>query len=145
MEDFQSAYMERHKDFSALDTAKRRTAAMHFGGITIECLLKTIIKDSLPTNADGEKEWKNETNNPGHTCYNPGHNYDAAIRLHNKLKARIEHVPYVRKWLNDVENYGCHFINMRYVGDEPDDEKYKKWKQSYTSLRAWLQKQATQL
>jgi hypothetical protein len=27
-----------------LDSAKRRRAAMHFGGVTIECLLKSIIK-----------------------------------------------------------------------------------------------------
>jgi hypothetical protein len=145
VEDFQTAFVERRKDVDALDEAKRRRAAMHFGGVTIECLLKYIICTSLPRNAKGEWEWKTDSNNPGHTVYNPGHNYEAALRCYNRLRFRVQQFPQVVKWLSDVENMGCHFIDMRYLGDEPDENKYKQWKDSYQRLLIWLQKQATQL
>lgn len=145
MEDFQSAFTQRHLDVAALDAAKRRTAAMHLGGIAVECLLKSIICASLPTNADGTKEWKLEANDPGHTIRNPGHDYEKALNSHNQLRAQTKCNPGVRKWFSDVEKPGGDFIDMRYLGYEPDEEKYKKWKQSYSSLVGWLQKQATML
>ncbi len=149
MEDFQAAFLERHMDFGTLDTAKRCTAAMHFGGVAVECLLKSIVCASLPTNSRGEKEWRTETNDPGHTVYNPGHSYEGALRAYNKLKTRADNFPQVRKWLSEVEHPGCHFIDMRYLGKETHEtnaeEKYKRWKESYTRLVNWLQRQATQL
>src|SRR6266550_8508775 len=82
MEDFQAAFVERHTDVGVLDTTNRCTTAMHLGGVAIECLLKAIVSASLPRNSCGEKEWKTETNDPGHTIYNPGHNYEAALRAY---------------------------------------------------------------
>ena len=43
MEDYQSAFLQRHQDTEILHQSKRKIAAMHFGGITIECLLKSMI------------------------------------------------------------------------------------------------------
>ncbi|GAB1539626.1 hypothetical protein NUACC21_22930 [Scytonema sp. NUACC21] len=40
MEDYQAAFIQRHMDTETLCNAKRKIGAMHFGGITIECLLK---------------------------------------------------------------------------------------------------------
>ena len=42
MEDFRHAYLERLQDKTLLESADRRTAAMHLGGVTIECLLKAM-------------------------------------------------------------------------------------------------------
>jgi hypothetical protein len=149
MEDFQAAFVEHHTDVEALDTTNRCTATMHFGGVAVECLLKAIVSASLPRNSRGEKEWKTENNDPDHTVYNPGHSYDAALRAYNKLKTRADNFPQVRKWLSEIEHPGCHFIDMRYQGKETHDrsaeEKYKHWKETYTRLVNWLQKQATQL
>lgn len=145
MEDFQAAFLQRTTDVVTLDTAGRHTAAMHFGGIAIECLLKHIICTSLPKNAKGKWEWKTGTNDPGHTITNPGHDYQKALRCHHRLWDRVQRFPAVLKWLNEVENPDSHFIDIRYSGDEPDDEHYRRWLKSYQSLRGWLQKQATQL
>ncbi len=38
MEDYQAAFMERHIDTQTLYPV-RKVGAMHFGGVTIECLL----------------------------------------------------------------------------------------------------------
>jgi hypothetical protein len=149
MEDFQAAFVEHHIDVQALDATSRRTAAMHLGGVAVECLLKVIICASLATNSHGEKEWKTEANDPGHTVYNPGHSYEAALRTYNKLKTRVDNFPQVRKWLSEVEHPECHFIDMRYLGKETREdeaqERYKHWKETYTRLVYWLQRQATQL
>lgn len=48
MEDYQAAFLRCVNDVEALDCAGRRIAAMHFGGIAIECLLKYMIFSSLP-------------------------------------------------------------------------------------------------
>ena len=144
MEDYQAAFLERYYDTEKLDKSGRKIGAMHFGGVTIECLLKAMIFATLPNTAT--KEWKTDNNNPGHTFTNPGHSYTEALKRHNKLKSRIDKFPEVRKWLDEVENpIGQHFINMRYYAIEPNDENYKSWFNTYQKLIKWLQKQATTL
>ncbi len=144
MEDYQAAFLQRLKDVETLDQAGRRAAAMHFGGVVVECLLKYMILITLPKNA--KREWKTETNDPGHTFMNPGHSYKDALGCLNQIRFSVERQErWVQKWFDDVEHPGRHFIDMRYSGEEPDEIAYKKWRQSYKSLLGWLQKQAGKL
>ena len=76
MEDYQSVFLQRHKDTEILCSSNRKVAAMHFGGVTIECLLKSMILASLPKSA--KREWKTDSNNHGHTITNPGHSFQDA-------------------------------------------------------------------
>ncbi|OZH55027.1 hypothetical protein AFK68_02365 [Hydrocoleum sp. CS-953] len=142
MEDYQAAFLECYSDTEILDKSGIKIAAMHFGGVTIECLLKAMIFATLPKSAT--KEWKTDNNNPGHTFTNPGHSYTEALKRHNKLKSRIDKLPQVRKWLDEIENpIGQHFIDIRYSSIEVNNENYKSWFNTYQKLRKWLQKQAT--
>ena len=142
MEDYQAAFLERFYDTKKSYESKRKIAAMHFGGITIECLLKAMIFATLPNSAT--KEWKTYENNPGHTFTNPGHSYSEALKRHNKLKSRIDKFPQVREWLDQVENpIGQHFIYIRYCAIEADNINYESWFKTYTRLIEWLKKQAT--
>jgi len=143
VEDYQSAFLQRHTDTEILCDSARKIAAMHFGGCTIECLLKSMILASLPKGV--EREWKTNSNNPGHAITNPGHSFQDAIKRHNRLSSRIDKFPIVRSWIEIVENPDIHFIDIRYSGDEPSSLDYKKWLSAYKSLKGWLQKQATQL
>ena len=140
MEDYQSAFFQRHQDTEILDRSNRKIAAMHFGGITIECLLKSMILASVSS-----QEWKTDSNNPGHTITNPGHSFTAALRSHNRLYSRVQKFPEVIKWINIVETPSQNFITMRYSSSEPNNDEYKQWLSAYTSLKQWLHKQATQL
>lgn len=143
MEDYESAFLQRYQDTEILCSSARKVAAMHFGGVTIECLLKSMIFASLHKSA--KREWKTDYNNPGHTITNPGHSFQDALKRHNKLHDRMQKFPQVMKWLVTVENpQNQHFIDMRYSGSEPDDPDYKQWLSAYNSLIRWLQKQATQ-
>lgn len=143
MEDYQAAFLQRHTDTETLCVSSRKMAAMHFGGMTVECLLKSIIMASLPKGA--VREWKTDSNHPGHTLTNPKHNFQDALKRHNRLNARVQRFPEVIKWLSIVENPSQHFIDLRYSGDEPNDTEYKRWLSAYQSLNRWLQKQAPQL
>ena len=140
MEDYQSAFLQRHQDTEILCKSNRKIAAMHFGGITIECLLKSMILASV-----SNKEWKTDSNNPGHTITNPGHSLRAALKSNNRLYSRVQNCPEVIKWINIVENPSQNFITMRYSSSEPNNDEYKQWLSAYTRLEKWLQKQATQL
>ncbi|ABG50875.1 conserved hypothetical protein [Trichodesmium erythraeum IMS101] len=142
MEDYQAAFLERYYDTKKLHESGRKIAAMHFGGITIECLLKAMIFATLPNSAT--KEWKTYKNNPGHTFTNPGHELQKAIKKHPKLKRLIDHQPHVLEWLDQVENpIGQNFIHIRYCAIEADNINYESWFKTYTRLIEWLQKQAT--
>jgi len=141
MEDYEAAFLQRVLDVEALHDAGRRSAAMHFGGITIECLLKYLVVTSFPQGAT--KEWKTDTNDPGHTIKNPGHDYQYALRCYHRLWFRVQQSRYVLKWLNEVEAPNGHFIDMRYIGKEPDEAKYKLWWRSYQNLLGWLRKNGT--
>src|SRR5579859_2564088 len=141
MEDYYAAFLQRATDVTVLDKNGRRTAAIHLGGVAIECLLKHLLFISLPD--DARKEWKTATNDPGHTVTNPGHKYEEALRRHNRLRSSIQQHPFVLAWLNTVERPEGHFIDMRYASKEPSNEKYKRWMESYQSIRDWLEKQTT--
>ncbi|QYX30259.1 hypothetical protein [Sphaerospermopsis torques-reginae] len=136
MEDYQAAFFERHTDTEILyrKELERRVAAMHFGGITIECLLKAIICNTLPGGAN-------------QTLIT--HSYTELLKKHNKLKCRVDNNLQVRKWLYQVENpIGQHFIDMRYSSLKPEalnEQNYKDWLYAYQSLITWLHKQITQL
>jgi hypothetical protein len=147
MEDFQAAFLQRSKDVEVLDRSGRYTAAMHFGGVVIECLLKYMLLTSMPKNSRGKKEWKTDSNNPGHIIRNPLHSYERAIgyvrQYNSRLQGRIQRSPEVLKWIKEVETPDLHFIDMRYSGYEPDNAKYQQWYTAYQKLKKWLLHQLT--
>lgn len=144
MEDFQAAFLQRDQDVETLHEKQRYILSMHIGGVAVECLLKAKLCAILPTSTcTGEKEWYDSENgkNVGHTIRNPGHIYRQALRSHQRLHDRVKGNPYVWQWLEKVENPECHFIDMRYVGKEPDKKKYESWYDAYRKLVRWLLKQ----
>ena len=140
MEDYQAAFLQRHQDKNILEKGDRKVATMHFGGVAVECILKSMIMDSLPI-----KEWKTDSNNPGHTVKNPGHDLQSALKCHNRLYSRVKNFPQIIKWINIVEQRPQgHFIDLRYDGGETNQKDYDDWLSAYNSLIGWLNKQATQ-
>ena len=143
MENYQEAFLCRFDDTNALHSSGRKVAAIHFGGITVECLLKAMLMSSISPNA--LKEWKTNDNEPGHTLSNPGHSFVEALKRYEKLYYRAQQFKHVMKWISDVEHPNQHFIDMRYSCDVPDDDTYKQWFNSYSCLVRWLQKQSQML
>lgn len=145
MEDYRSAFLQRSKDVKILHESERRTAAMHLGGVVIECLLKYILYLCMPPNHDGNKEWYTGEENSKHTITNPGHDYQKALeharRYNPHLRKRVQDFPQMRTWLQEVEAPNGHFINMRYRSAEPDARNYQQWYTAYNRLKGWLEKE----
>jgi hypothetical protein len=136
MEDFQSAYVERDKDTRVLHDSERKIAAMHLGGVTVECLLKALILSTVPK---AQRTWKTDDHDPGHTVTNPGHSFEAALKRNNTLRHRVSQNSTVKNWIKIVESPNSqHFIDMRYSTNVPHDKDYKEWWYAYESLRNWL-------
>jgi hypothetical protein len=140
MEDYQSAFLQRCEETKILQDNDRKIAAMHWGGVTIECLLKAMILAAASSH-----EWKTEDSDPGHMITNPGHSLIEALKRHNKLHHRVKSSPHVIKWISRVETPSKHFIDMRYSSSELNEDDYKKWLSAYEGLKTWLNKQSTKL
>ncbi len=139
MEDYEAAYHERLRDTQELDQAQRRLAALHWGGITVECFLKALVVAGR-----GISQWQT-SDSPSHGVKNPGHDLKESVKLHNKLRNRFQEFPEAMKWLERIDMPAGHFIDLRYRSEAPNDAEYREWLHSYKRLLRWLQKQSTQI
>lgn len=140
LEDYGSVFIDRQIDTKCLHDKKRKIAAVHMGGITIECLLKNIVMQYHNIN-----NWKTELNDEEHTIYNPGHNLIQAIKKIPRLFQRVQSNPAILKMFDTVQSPVTDYISMRYVGDEMEERKYQEWYDCYIKLVQWLIKQSTNL
>ncbi|WP_017710735.1 hypothetical protein [Prochlorothrix hollandica] len=143
IEDYQAAHGQRDQDTGALHRGDRKIAAMHWGGCTIECLLKAMILAQIGN--PQQRQWHTSQQPQPHGIERPGHDLQDALRKHQKLADRVNKFPEVRSWLSRVNDPGGHFIHLRYSADEPDSEAYKEWWTAYERLYRWLVKQTTQM
>lgn len=140
MEDYHGAFEQRSRDTEILIASDRKTAAMHWGGITVEALLKAII-----VSYHNITEWKSDSHDPGHSITNPKHDLLGAVKRVNKLKTRLESVPGMLEMLHRVQDPDGFFVDLRYASSEPENDRYNRWLESYRRLVHWLQVQATRL
>lgn len=139
MEDYESAYHERLLDTMELDKAQRHLAAVHWGGVTVECFLKSLI-----VAGHGISEWKTDASE-GPGVRNPSHDLKVAARRYNKLWGRLQKFPEAMKWLDSINTPSVHFIDLRYSSKSPDEAEYREWLNAFQRLLGWLQKQAPDL
>jgi hypothetical protein len=142
MEDYKGAFHDRLADTKVLmeATPSRKNAALHMGGVTIECQLKALI-----VSVHRIANWQTSTNGETHGITNPGHELSAAIKRIAKLHTRVTSSPEVVKWLSDVQSLGMSYIDRRYCSVDLSPPEYQRWRTAYSSLLRWLQKQSTQL
>ncbi len=140
MEDYEAAHDERRVDTEELDKAGRRLAAVHWGGVAVECLIKALV-----VTGRGISEWDTESTPRGHGVTNPGHDLKEAVKRHNKLRDRFLRFPDAMRWLDKVDTPSVHFIDIRYRSDPPSEEAYREWHNAYRRLVGWLHRQATQI
>lgn len=137
MEDYKSAFIHRCIDTKEMYRKRRTIAAMHMGGITLECLLKDAL-----VKFHGISEWKTSSKVSGNLIRNPGHKLNLAITDIPNLELRVNSNPVTMKLFNDVQQpIGFEFIDLRYSGSEPDNEAFDEWYNSYMTLLQWLIKQ----
>ena len=140
LEDYATAFLERAKDTDVLLNATRSTGTIHFGGITIECLIKAIIVE-----IKGIDEWRINQDGLNHGIKNPGHDLIEALHEIKELRQRIQQSPHMLSYLNTIQTPLINYIDMRYDCSGIDEEKFDKWKDAYYGLIRWLNTQRTQL
>lgn len=134
MEDYRSAFIHRCIDTKEMYKNNRKIAAMHMGGITLECLLKDAL-----VKYHGISGWKMNSKLSGSIIRNPGHKLNLAITDIPKLELRANSNPAIMKLFNEVQQpTGAEFIDLRYLGMEPDQAIYDQWYKSYMTLLQWL-------
>jgi hypothetical protein len=136
MENFLLAYQARELDTAALIDADRKVGAVHFGGCTIECLLKAIIVRRF-----GIDEWEEDKNGRKHGIKNPSHTLMKALETVPELTRRMASSPHVKGCVETLQNPKIDFIDMRYDGEELADDRFKEWHAAYHSLKLWLNQQ----
>ncbi|MBD2161634.1 hypothetical protein H6F46_13120 [Limnothrix sp. FACHB-1083] len=136
-EDYASAFLERAQDQAVLAKADRRIAAMHMGGIVIECRLKSLIFRGFPS---AMHVWKTDDHDPGHNITNPGHHLLNTLKCCPKLYTKAKKSRDVLRWLATVQDPCGDFISLRYACHEVSDEDYSRWLTAYRNLKGWIQK-----
>jgi len=141
IENYGAASLQRQLDMAVLHNQGRKIGAIHFGGIAIECLLKNMIVQYHALSS-----WDSHSKQTGQPITNPKHILFYAVRSISTLQLRVTSNPEVRQLIKDVQQpFGDHYIEWRYVGTEPNTEKYDEWYQSYNKLRKWLIEQSKNL
>jgi hypothetical protein len=150
-EDYASAHLERAIDQSILDKGDRRIAAMHIGGIAIECRLKALILGHFPVNQRYWKPHPKSEDQPSQHCNisNPGHNLEQALNKLEELGVITSPGRQIRDALTAIQNPlpkhpNIGFINLRYYGSFLEASDYELWQANYQTLTTWLNRQLLQ-
>jgi len=134
MDDYPTAFISRCLDTKQLYNQNRKIAAMHLGGITIECLLKKVCFIY-----HGLSDWEQVSKRTGKIIYNPKHRLSVLISLINSLYIRASYNQQIMDALKKVqEPCGLDYILWRYQGNEPGKAEFDDWYKSYLTLLKWL-------
>lgn len=137
MENYEEAAESRLKDWEILNEEGRKAGTIHFGGIYIECLLKSMICGEHNVE-DGVKRncWKVD----GSDINRPSHSLTAQPYL-NLLQDLYDDMP------ADVENSleyitypeNISYIDYRYISERTvTDEVYQRWIESFICVFLYL-------
>lgn len=111
MENYLEVFSQRCFDVHALMHKERYLAAMHFGGIAVECLLKAKLIDRY-----GLKVWYDESPDPdpGHVIKNPKHSYKNALSHLNSLQVYLDNSKEMSAHFERVEYPGCFYLYTKF-------------------------------
>lgn len=134
MDDYPSAFISRCLDTKRLHTQERKIAAMHLGGIVIECFLKKTCFIY-----HGISKWGDVSVRTRTIVQNPKHRISNAIKLISNLHMRANASPIIMNAIRKVqEPCGQDYILWRYQGVEPSQVDFDDWYNSYKLLLKWL-------
>jgi hypothetical protein len=144
MEDFVGACLERKKDTEALLKLKKHNiAALHLGGITIECRLKSLLILYHSISEWNEKSRRRNDSMFNQQIQNPGHSLVTALRHMPKLYQLARSDKQLLKHLNCIiYPFGAtstDYISLRYFC-QASQFQHDEWKKSFEYVYGWLKK-----
>lgn len=146
MEDYEQASASRRTDVETLlDSAvPRTTAAVHLGGVAIECKLKALIAKYHEIGSWDENSRRKKDPRIGQPISRPGHGLISAIRLmdvvYRKAKADPLFLTHLSRVMHPAGATTLDFIELRYVAAELEQNAIREWRQSFVYVLSWLMK-----
>ncbi|EDZ96123.1 MAG: hypothetical protein P5702_09300 [Limnospira sp. PMC 1291.21] len=144
MEDFAGACLARKKDAEALlKLQDHNIAALHLGGISIECRLKSLLADYHSISEWDEKSRRKKDSMFNQQIHNPGHSLTTALRHMPELFKLAKSDQQLLKHLNcliyPLGATSVDYIGLRYV-DQASSIQRDEWKKSFDYVYGWLEK-----
>ncbi len=144
MEDFASAGLERKKDAEALLKLKdHNIAALHLGGISIECRLKSLLAVYHKISEWDEKSRKKKDSMFNQPIKNPGHSIKIALshmpRLYKLAQSDRLFLDHLSRIIHPLGATSVDYINLRYVAQASSVQR-DEWKRSFDYVYGWLEK-----
>jgi hypothetical protein len=146
MENYEEAHRQRLLDIDALLAAQipRSTAAIHLGGVAVECRLKALVLTYHQINAWDESSQRKNDPKHGLRISRTSHALTAALKLMDVLYRKARTDSQFLKHLNAVTYpvgaTQTDFIALRYSSSEIREEATEEWKRSLDYVLGWLKK-----
>jgi hypothetical protein len=146
MENYEIAYQNRLSDIEVLlsSSKKRGTAAIHLGGVAVECRLKALI-----ILYHRISKWDDLSRRPkdaklGQPIARTGHSLIGAVKVMPDMYAKAKADPLFLKHLNNI-NFptgatAIDFIALRYASTDIVEPTISTWQESFKYVLGWLQK-----
>jgi hypothetical protein len=146
MENYETASAARRIDADLLLAGQtpRAIAAVHLGGVAVECKLKALV-----AKYHNISEWDEDSRRPkdprsGQSIPRPGHGLLAAIRLmdtlYRKAKTDPRFLNHLSRVMHPAGATSLDFIDLRYVGSDLDANALNDWRESFRYVLSWLAK-----
>ncbi|PRH10338.1 hypothetical protein C6T61_07910 [Burkholderia multivorans] len=146
MEDYENASTARRADVEILlrGDAPRAIAAVHLGGVSVECKLKSLVAKYHDIASWDDNSRRKKDPRLGQPISRPGHGLLAAIKLMDTIYRKAKSDPMLLNHLNRVMHpsgaTSLDFIELRYVASELDKNSLNDWRQSFHYVMSWLAK-----
>lgn len=142
MEDYQKAADTRLSDWEVLCREKRKSGAIHLGGIYIECLLKSMICQMYPVLEQGNR-WvagSKAYSRPSHALTSSQYTYwlnDIYDDMPSDVEEALEYI---------TEPESIRYIDYRYRDESSvTDEVYDKWQEYFVCLFDYLEQKKSEV
>lgn len=123
---------------------ERKIAAMHIGGIMIECRLKSFLLLYHRIGKFGERSKRRRDRNFNSEIPNPKHALTGALRKMSDLWTRAKRDPRFILSLDSIgqplESAQVDYISLRYQQELPSVAAYTKWYKSWRYVDGWLRR-----
>lgn len=146
MEDYTGACEARYLDVEALLCFEpmRSTAAIHIGGIAVECQIKALVLVYHGIGAWNEQGRRARDAHYGRSVARPGHSLVSSVklmaRLYEKAKADPLFIKHLDQLMHPAGSRDADFIDMRYAANDLDGVNMDAWRKSLNYVRGWLKK-----
>ncbi|MEA5420661.1 hypothetical protein VB712_15615 [Spirulina sp. CCNP1310] len=144
MEDFAVVCLERKKDAEVLLKLKdHNIAALHLGGISIECRLKALLTVYHQISEWNQKSRREKDSMFDQQIKNPEHGLITALRhmphLYQLAKSNRQFLEHLSRISHPLGASNVDYIGLRYIAQASSVQR-DEWKKSFDYVHGWLEK-----